>query len=307
MATQNNAVPDHENPTNFVRNREPVGPTKGFSAVLVAKEAIRWLDEGRDPGKPFFLTIWTHEPHMRIESDPRFMEPYASLPDVDLRQHHGNVTQLDHSFGLMMQALDERGLADSTFVFFTSDNGPAGDGTKGRTRGSTGGLRQRKGSMYEGGIRVPAIARWPGRIAAGATSDVPVIGSDLFPTVLAMAGVPLPKRRRFDGVDVGGLLTGARRQVARPVPLYWRLRMAHEFQVAMRDGDYKIIATDALDRFELYDVARDSKEERNLAQKDPKRLAGLRVKLQKLHAEIEAEGPDWWKRLSASGGRPPKP
>src|SRR5205807_385247 len=104
---------------------------------------------------------------------------YEDLSE-DFRQHHGNVTQLDHAFGQLMKALEAQGLTDSTFVFFTSDNGPEGDGTKDRTRGDTGGLRGRKRSMYEGGIRVPGIARWPGRTKPATTSDTPVIGSDLF-------------------------------------------------------------------------------------------------------------------------------
>ena len=172
-------------------------------------EAIDWLTTQRDKAKPFFLAVWTHEPHLPIETDPRFQEPYEDLAE-DFRQHHGNVTQLDHAFGKLMKALDEQKLADTTFVVFTSDNGPEGDGTKGRTRGSTGGLRGRKRSMYEGGIRVPGIVRWPGHIRPGTTVDVPVVGSDLFPTHprhlrREAAGRPGDRRgRRAAGADGRG-------------------------------------------------------------------------------------------------------
>ena len=173
MATQNNAAPSHKDPDNFVRNGTAASASStGFSAPLVVDEAIDWLTSKRDKAKPFFLAVWTHEPHLPIETDPQFQEPYEDLPE-DFRQHHGNVTQLDHAFGRLMKALDEQKLADTTFVVFTSDNGPEGDGTKGRTRGSTGGLRGRKRSMYEGGIRVPGIVRWPGHIPPGTTRDVP--------------------------------------------------------------------------------------------------------------------------------------
>ena len=154
------------------------GKIEGFSAPLVVEEAIRWLDGGRDKAKPFLLAVWTHEPHLPIESDPKFQEPYKDMPE-EFRQHHGNVTQLDYAFGNLMKALDERKLADNTAVFFTADNGPEGDGTKGRTRGVTGGLRGRKRSMYEGGIRVPGLVRWPGKIPAGTVCDTPVVGTDL--------------------------------------------------------------------------------------------------------------------------------
>lgn len=157
LATQNNASPSHKNPSNFVRDGHPVGVLSGYSALLVVDEAIDWLRSKRDSSKPFFLAVWTHEPHLPIETDPRFQQPYQDMPE-DFRQHHGNVTQLDFAFGRLMKALDEQKLTDSTFVFFTSDNGPEGDGLKDRTRGSTGGLRGRKRSMYEGGIRVPGIA-----------------------------------------------------------------------------------------------------------------------------------------------------
>lgn len=306
LATQNNAAPSHKNPTNFVRNGRAVGPLEGYSATLVAHEAIQWLREKRDPKKPFFLSVWTHEPHLPIESDPRFMEPYASIEDEGVRQHHGNVTQLDHAFGLLMKALDELGLAADTLVFFTSDNGPEGDGRKGRTRGSTGGLRGRKRSMYEGGIRVPGIVRWPGRIPAGTTSDQPVIGSDFFATVCAATGTPPPGDRTLDGVDILPVLTG-RGPVKRRIPLYWRLGMASDgLHVAMRDGPWKILASEDLSRFELYNLEEDPGESRELSAREPERLATMKKELAELHRAIEAEGPDWWKRYSPSGALPPR-
>lgn len=306
LATQNNAAPSHKNPTNFVRNGRPVGPLEGYSATLVAREAVQWLREKRDPKKPFFLSVWTHEPHLPIESDPRFMEPYASIEDEGVRQHHGNVTQLDHAFGLVMKALDDLGLAADTLVFFTSDNGPEGDGRKGRTRGSTGGLRGRKRAMYEGGIRVPGIARWPGRIPAGATSDQPIIGSDFFATVCAATGTPPPRDRTIDGVDVLPILTG-RGPVERPIPLYWRLGMApHGLHVAMRRGPWKILASEDLTRFELYNLEEDPAESRELSEREPERLAAMKKELAELHRAVEAEGPDWWKRYSNNGALPPR-
>ena len=126
LATQNNAAPSHKNPKNFVLNGKELGELEGYSAPLVVEEGIRWLKKIRDPKKPFFLNVWTHEPHLPIESDPKFMDLYKEFDDEGIRQHHGNVTQIDHAFGNLMKALDEMGLAENTFVFFTSDNGPEG-------------------------------------------------------------------------------------------------------------------------------------------------------------------------------------
>ena len=164
-----------------MRNGEALGEIEGFSAVIVVDEAIRWLREKRSAEAPFFLAVWTHEPHLPIESDPEFMKLYAQESE-GVRQHHGNVTQIDFAFGRLMKTLDDLGLRDETFVFFTSDNGPEGKGNNGRTRGSTGGLRGRKRALYEGGIRVPGIARWPGKIRPGTVCEQPVIGSDVFST-----------------------------------------------------------------------------------------------------------------------------
>ena len=305
MATQNNAAPSHKNPENFVRNGKPVGKLDGFSAPLVADEAIDWLRAKRDRSKPFFLAVWNHEPHLPIESNPEFQKPYKDLP-ADFRQHHGNVTQLDHAFGKVMKALDEQDLTSKTLVIFTADNGPEGNGKQGRTRGSTGGLRGRKRSMYEGGIRVAGMARWPGKIPAGTTSDTPVIGSDFFPTILAACGVKPPADRVIDGADVLPVLTGQSRSVRRTIPMFWRLDMAppkERLQMALRDGDYKILAARDLSHLEMYNLKSDPNETSDLRTVEPERFEAMKKRLAALNAEVEAEGPDWWRRLDANGGK----
>lgn len=300
MATQNNAAPTHENPNNFVRNGQPVGRMEGYSAPLVVDEAIRWLSEKRDPSKPFFLAVWTHEPHYPIKSDPEFKKLYPNITDDVQVEHHANVTQMDSAFGRLMKALDERKLNDSTFVFFTSDNGPEGDGIKTPGRGSSGGLRGRKRDLHEGGIRVPGIARWPGKIPAGTTITTPMIGSDLFPTVLSLTGVTGPSDRVIDGANALPALTGSG-STHRTQPLYWRLLMAPNKTVALRDGDWKILTNDELSEFELYNLAQDEKESSDLVAKEPEQFARMKALLLKQHAAVEAEGPDWWKTLNKNG------
>ena len=305
LATQNNAGPSHENPDNFVRNGRPVGPMQGYSAPLVAAEAITWLKEKRDAAKPFFLAVWTHEPHYPIKSDPKFKALYPGLADEVQREHHANVTQMDHAFGMLMKTLEEQKLADGTFVFFTSDNGPEGDGITSPGRGSSGGLRGRKRDLHEGGIRVPGIARWPGKIPAGTICDTPVIGSDMFPTMLGIAEVETPKDRVLDGVNVLPALAGEATKVERPQPLFWRLHMAPNAKIAMRVDDWKILANAELTEFELYDLKADPRETTDLKDREPARFATLRDQLIKHNAAVEAEGPDWWKRLTPNGGKAP--
>ncbi len=304
FATQNNAAPTHKNPENFVRNGEPVGPMEGFSAVLVAEEGIEWLREHRNPDAPFYLQVWTHEPHLPIESDPRFMARYEDQTDnPGVLQHHGNVTQLDHAFGMLMAELDRQGLTDSTIVFFTSDNGPEGDGLgdpanpnsqRNRNQGSTGGLRGRKRDDFEGGIRVPGIVRWPGQIEPGSVSNVPVIGSDIFSTICEIVGIPLPDDRVIDGVSMIPAFAG--KPVERPVPLYWRTHISSpDSRIAMRVGDWKIVGNVDLTRFLLFNVEEDPRETTDLSAQEPERFKQMTEQLLELNASILGDGPDWWK------------
>ena len=277
-----------------MRNGVPVGPVQGYSAPFIVDEAVSWLRTHRDPAKPFLLSVWAHEPHYPIKSDPAFKALYPDIADDVQREHHANVTQLDHAFGRLMRALDELRLAGDTLVFFTSDNGPEGDGIRTPGRGSTGGLRSRKRSVYEGGIRVPGLVRWPGRIAPGTVSDEPVIGSDLFVTALRVAGAPVPADRVIDGGDFLPALSG--RPVERARPLYWRCAIAPEpLKTAMRIGDWKILADEGLTKFELYNLRQDRSEANELSAREPAKLAEMTAALRRLNAEIETEGPDWWR------------
>jgi arylsulfatase A len=300
LATQNNAAPSHEHPTNFVRNGEPIGKVNDYSAPFIVKEALTWLKEHRDKSKPFLLSVWTHEPHYPIKSAPEFKAQYPDLKDDVQKEHHANVTQMDHAFGELMRGLEELKLADNTVVVFTSDNGPEGDGVKTPGRGSTGGLRGRKRSMYEGGIRVPGMVRWPGKIKAGTTSDLPAIGSDIFVTAATIAGAKLPSDRVLDGGNLLSILEG--KSVERSRPLYWRCIIAREpFKTAMRIGDWKILADEPLTQFELYNIQADPHEEHELSATEPAKLAEMKTALVALNTEIEAEGPAWWRNYDSGG------
>ncbi len=300
MATQNNAVPSHKNPNNFVRNGEPVGELTGYSAFLVAEEAAKLIAE-RDPTKPLFLCVWTHEAHVPIESDPKLMKGYAGTGDAGMMQYYGNVSQLDQAFGRVMQALDQSGLRENTLVFFTSDNGPEGTGGPNalrprldRSRGSTGGLRGRKRDDYEGGIRVPGIVRWPGHIAPGSVSDVPVVGTDIFSTICEVTGIPPPADRVIDGASMLPAFAG--QPIQRSRPLYWRTSIATaSCRVALRIGDWKIVANENLTEFELYDLATNPVEGLDLKDREPAKFAELKQALITMDTEVLNDGPGWWK------------
>ena len=143
FATQNIALPNHRNPTNFYRNGTPVGPMQGYSAEIIGAEATHWL-EIRDKAKPFFLYVAFHEPHEPIATAKRYVDLYPSTAPSEA-DFNGNITQFDDAFGRLMHALDAQGLRQNTLVFFTSDNGPAI--TPMHPHGSAGPLQAKRASV----------------------------------------------------------------------------------------------------------------------------------------------------------------
>jgi len=311
FSTQNNALPNHRNPTNFVRNGVEVGPLQGYSAQLVAGEAITWLRDVRDTRKPFFLFVCLHEPHEPIASAEHFREFYPS-DDPSLSAHHGNITQMDAGFGAIIAALDDMQLRDNTFVFFTSDNGPAI--TAMHPHGSAGPLRDKKGYLSEGGIRVPGIIQWPGHVQPGTTSEVPVSGVDLLPTVCEIADVPIPQDRTQDGTSICPIFRDEPLQ--RQQLLYWQFnRASGHMKVAVRDGPWKLLArltgpelgpsgsitaeemdareTAELTGFQLYRIATDVGEQEEVTQEYPDVYQRLRGEMEQIYRDVRAEGPRW--------------
>ena len=317
MSTQNNAGPSHENPRNFVRNGEPLGSQQGYSCQLVAAEAIRWLKEQRDPAKPFFQFVCFHEPHEPIASPPDLVARYPDAKKEGEALYYANVTNMDLAVGKLLAALDELKLSENTLVFFSSDNGPETlkrYPTGWRSHGSAGLLRGMKLHLYQGGMRVPGIVRFPSRVKPGQTVSEPVCSLDLLPTFCELAGVTPPKERVLDGTSITSVLDG--RPVERSKPLYW-----HYFpsiggpKAAMRVGDYMIlghwdgpqlppgsgvhkgdseaIKSAKLTKFELYNLKNDPAETTDLAEKEPTRLKKLSALLVKRYEEVQAAGPVW--------------
>ncbi len=293
FSTSSNAQPSHHNPENFIRNGEPVGMVEGYAAEIIADEAIEWLRNHRDPVKPFCLFVWFHEPHEPVATDERFMKLYEGRSEAI---YYGNVSQIDDACGRLLGSLDTMGLREDTFVLFTSDNGPETlNRYKGANRsfGSPGPLRGMKLHLYEGGIRVPGIVRWPGHTLPGSVSHEPVNGTDVLPTLCALAGIPVPTDRAIDGTDISPIIEG--NVLSRETSLYWRydLALSAPFVVAMREGDWKLLADLTLTQFELYNVRTDPGERQNLTVSEPEKLEELKQKLFSIHVEIDAEKPAW--------------
>lgn len=290
MATQNNADPSHENPTNFIRNGERVGRLQGNSSTLIVDEAIRFLSTGKR--EPFLLFAWFHAPHEPVAVPNAYADMYKQLDDPTKRQYCGCVTLMDREIGRLLAVLDEMKLSDTTLVFFSSDNGPETLRRYGhaaaRSHGSPGPLRGMKLHMHEAGYRVPAILAWPRKIVPGRTSTEPISGVDLLPTLCDLAGAGLPTNVTLDGVSIRPVLEG--RAMQRTKPLYWQYDRAigGPWKVALRDGPWKLLSDAKLQKFALYDLTRDESEQNDLAARESDRVRVLSALMRRMHADVNA-------------------
>lgn len=220
-------------------------------------DAVSFIETHKE--RPFFLYLAHTLPH-----PPLNLPPDARTPGRPI--YEDAIEHMDTETGRVLDALRAHGLEESTLVIFSSDNGPMDEG------GSAGGLRGRIRDTYEGGIRVPFIARWPGRIPAGRVVDEPAIAYDFFPTALNLAGGTLPLDRVYDGEDIWPLLSGSG-SVERSHPMVWVYR---DNVTSVREGKWKYHVADRnrpLKTPELYDIEQDPEETRSLLEENPEAAA----------------------------------
>jgi len=289
FSTQNNAIPSHRDPVNFLRNGKPEGKREGFSSAIVVDESLRFLRQAKD--RPFALFVWFHSPHEPIATADEFQKMYASVKDESEAIYYGNVSQTDHETGRLLKALDEMNLRDNTFVMFTSDNGPETFmryKTALYSHGSPGALRGMKLHMREGGCRIPGIVRWPGKSQPATVCSEPVNGTDVLPTLCEVAGIEPPKDRAIDGASIAPIFHN--KTIPRQRPLYWRYDNAlTEAKIAMRQGDWKILSDLKFEKMELYNLKDDLPESNNLVNKHPQKLNEMLAQLKAIHVEVEGD------------------
>jgi arylsulfatase A-like enzyme len=253
---------------------------KGYATTLLGNDAARLIAQ-HDPATPLFLLVSFTAPAAPLGAPKELIARNAHIRDETRRVYAGMVSALDDAVGAVLAALDKRGMAGNTLVVFHSDNGgavphkhPSGDGDVSRGAADNGPYRDGKGSLYEGGVRVPALVRWPGRIETGVANALMHV-TDMYPTLLALAGGSGEQRKPLDGVDQGAALQGGGAGTRKEV-----LLAVEEFRGAIRAGDWKLIAYSAMPaRVELYDVPHDPGEEDNAADRNPELVKQLRAKL----------------------------
>ena len=233
FATGNNAQLSHRDPVNFVRNGKPVGKMHGYACQLVVDEAIAWLDEERDSDRPFFLNVWFHEPHAPIAAPDDIVSHYGKLNDP-AAIYSGTIDNTDRAIARLLEKLNQVDSPENTLIIYSSDNGSYRADRVGHLCGI-------KGSNYEGGIRVPGIFYWPGKIRKGHVVQEPAGQVDLLPTVCALLGIGTPNGVHLDGSDLSPLLTGRADRFVRHQALFWLLP-ASSPAAAIRHGQYALVA-----------------------------------------------------------------
>jgi arylsulfatase A len=253
-------------------------PEKGYCTDLITEHGIEFIERHKD--EPFCLYL----PHESVHSPYQGRnDPPQRLPggkkgrritgnEID-RAYKEMVEVMDEGIGKIVETIKHLGLERKTFIFFCSDNGATKNGSNGELAGY-------KGSLWEGGHRVPAVAYWPGTIRTGSATNQTVLGMDMFPTMVSIAGAKLPGGLELDGVDLLGMLTQDRKLPERM--LFWRYRK----QKAVRKGPWKLLILG--DNIRLFNLDDDLGEKKNLAASKPETIKMLQNSLTTWEQEVSA-------------------
>lgn len=282
---------------------------EGYSTDLIADAAVRFIAAHAAGDSPFLCYVPFNAPHSPFQAKQEDLPLYADLaaakgnwagatavnPPAASEGRTANrrilgamIHSLDQGIGRILDALDEAGIADSTFVLFSSDNGGVGG------VGENVPLRGAKASVFEGGIRVAAAARWPGKIAAGGAIDLPLANIDILPTAMRIAGVESSAGKPLDGVDILDVLTGEQQDLERELFNYIGQTGPETEQLSYMTNEWKLIvlgpavndesADDSKRRRMLFHIADDMAEEHDVAAEHPEKVAEMYAKAKEFRA-----------------------
>jgi N-acetylgalactosamine-6-sulfatase len=302
----NNMIPDSPLPSEYGYDTYGAFNCAGEQMPVHedARNAIAFIEKCQRDEKPFFINLWLHEPHTPFHTVPKYRWRFRDLEERD-NIYASVLSHADDRIGEVLETLDRLELADNTLVVFSSDNGPAraarptelelvhdtatgaGYGI-GAARGVTGGRKGYKGALFEGGIGVPFIARWPGKIPSGKVDDTSLISAvDLLPTFCELGGVKLPTSYSPDGVSQVAALMGKGR-AKREKPLFWKMNSAwpiqqarphHWVSYAIVDQQWKLVTNKDSSYLELFDIVADPYEKKDVKDQEPDVVKQLLEKL----------------------------
>jgi arylsulfatase B len=265
---------DADNPV--MRSSQPVEEEQYLTDAF-AREAVSFIE--RKKNQPFFLEVAFNAVHSPMQAKNEDMAKFSDIEDIQRRIFAGMLTSMDQGIGKIIQKLKDSGLEDNTIIIFLSDNG-------GPTRELTSSnlpLRGEKGQMYEGGIRVPFMIQWNGRIPAGIEYNKPVISLDILPTVASAASAKI--KQEIDGVDLMPFITGQKPGQPHEY-LYWR----QKGRTALRMGNWKVVTHNMKSpepEWELYDIENDISEKNNLKKQHPEEFRELYNKWNELNQKMK--------------------
>ena len=262
---------------------------EGDDSRVIMDRAIPFINQAVKQDKPFFTVIWFHTPHSPVVAGPEYLEMYKEY-DENKQHYYGCITAMDEQMARLHDELKKLGIDKNTLISFCSDNGPAGEGggigqnPGQRQQGITGGFKGRKGSLYEGGVRVPAFIVWPEQLEANQRTSFPGVTSDYFSTILGILGKEAPESRPYDGIDL--IKAMETKDKERDGYIGFQSRK----QKSLLTQRYKLITVDG-ENFELYDLIQDKYEKSNIAAANPEIVAELKQQLE-----------DWVKSCKNSDG-----
>ncbi|MDC1277058.1 sulfatase-like hydrolase/transferase, partial [Algibacter sp.] len=291
----NNMIPDSPSPLVYGYDTYGAFNCSGEQMPVHedANNTIAFIEKNHKENKPFFINLWIHEPHTPHHVIPKYQWRFPELNEAD-NIYASVLAHADDRIGEVLNTLDRLNLTDNTLVIFSSDNGPARaaydveelklmyDSATGAgfdtsaSMGITGGRKGYKASLFEGGIGVPFIARWPEKIKAGVIDDTSLISAvDLLPTFCDIANAKLPENFKPDGISQVSALFGQTYPL-RTKPLFWKIdatwpaqknKPDHWVTYAIVEDHWKLVANNDLSYFELYDIAADAYEKADLKEK----------------------------------------
>lgn len=269
---------------------------KGGAGRIVMDRALPFIEAAVAKKQPFFTVIWFNAPHAPVHASPEHHKFYTDKGVKDgVAHYYGSITEMDEQIGRLRSELERLGVADNTLITFTSDNGPEGKVSaaetdkvkKGKDRyaGITDGLRGRKRSLYEGGVRVPTVIMWPGKIKPN--TIMPQQGStlDYLPTVADLVNYQMPDDRPIDGVSLLPLLSGQNTDFKRSKPIPFR----HRNSATLIDGDFKLVLSigKKSTKEELYNMTNDRAETTDIIAQHPERASAMIKQLEEFLASAE--------------------
>lgn len=240
---------------------------EGDDSKIIVDRVVPFIENAVETNKPFFSVIWFHTPHLPVVATEEMMGQYNNYSHRE-KIYYSAISALDKQVGRIWQKLGELGQSENTMIWFCSDNGPERD-----TPGSSGPFRERKRSLYEGGVRVPAFCVLPDKIAAGQSTDFPAFTSDYLPTILDILNIEYPSNRPVDGISITKVLNGESITREKPLGFQFREKMSWVTQT------HKLISTDNGKTFELYDLIEDPSEKQNIISEYPKLASQMKTDL----------------------------